>query len=71
MRGFLRVAGLLGLVSCSNAGELADGVTQDSGPRTLLWDGRDAAGRPVPSGLYWVRLRAGNASPRVRLLVLR
>jgi hypothetical protein len=51
--------------------DLADGVAPGSGPRTLLWDGRDAAGRPVPSGLYWVRLRAGHASPRVRLLVLR
>lgn len=28
MKGFLRVAALLGLISCSNAGELADGVIE-------------------------------------------
>jgi hypothetical protein len=51
--------------------DLASGLAAGIGPRTVLWDGRDQEGRRVPSGLYWVRLRAANASPRVRLLVLR
>jgi hypothetical protein len=48
------------------AGDLTGG-----GPRTILWDGRDQSGRRVPSGLYWVRVRAGGESPRVRVLVVR
>ena len=27
------------------------------GPGTCRWDGRDNAGRRVPSGTYWLRLR--------------
>jgi hypothetical protein len=50
--------------------DLAGDLSVGGGPRTILWDGRDQEGRRVPSGLYWVRLRAGAASPRVRLLVL-
>jgi len=46
-------------------------AARGEGPHTLIWDGRDAAGRRVPSGLYWVRLRAGDAAPRARVLVLR
>jgi hypothetical protein len=41
------------------------------GPRTVLWDGRDAEGRRVPSGLYWFRLRAGGVTPGARVLVVR
>jgi hypothetical protein len=35
----------------------------DVGPgadrRTVDWDGRDGAGRPLPSGVYYVQLRTG------------
>ncbi|HET7225331.1 MAG TPA: FlgD immunoglobulin-like domain containing protein, partial [Candidatus Eisenbacteria bacterium] len=30
-----------------------------AGAQDLLWDGRDDAGRPLPSGVYFVRLQAG------------
>jgi hypothetical protein len=32
---------------------------QPAGPRRLLWDGRDEAGNPVPSGVYFVQLELG------------
>jgi hypothetical protein len=28
----------------------------------VVWDGRDAAGRALPSGVYWVRLRSAGAA---------
>jgi flagellar hook assembly protein FlgD len=34
-----------------------DVVPSASGWREIEWDGRDASGRRVPSGHYWVRLR--------------
>jgi hypothetical protein len=37
----------------------------------FTWDGRDTAGRRVPSGLYWVRLRAADESRVARLLMVR
>ncbi|HET7225652.1 MAG TPA: FlgD immunoglobulin-like domain containing protein [Candidatus Eisenbacteria bacterium] len=30
-----------------------------AGAQDLLWDGRDDAGRPLPSGVYFVRVQAG------------
>jgi flagellar hook assembly protein FlgD len=41
------------------------------GPGTHLvhWDGRDAAGGPVPSGVYFYRLQAGDFSA-TRMLVM-
>jgi len=38
------------------------------GAGELLWDGRDAAGRPVPAGLYLARLRGGGLEGSARLL---
>jgi hypothetical protein len=37
----------------------------------LTWDGRDARGRDVPSGLYWVKLIAGPESRTARLAIVR
>lgn len=34
----------------------------------LTWDGRDDMGAPVPSGVYFARVRAGAAEGRLRLL---
>jgi len=41
-----------------------------AGPRQIVWDGRDAAGRPLSSGVYLVRLRsaAGVVTRKVTLL---
>jgi len=41
------------------------------GQHSIDWDGRDAAGRRVPAGLYWVRLRAGRVSTSRSLLIVR
>jgi hypothetical protein len=30
----------------------------EAGDRTVVWDGRDAAGRSVPAGVYFVRLKS-------------
>ena len=32
--------------------------TRDAGFHTLMWDGRDAQGQSVASGVYLIRLRA-------------
>ncbi|HMI31433.1 MAG TPA: choice-of-anchor B family protein [Candidatus Limnocylindrales bacterium] len=36
---------------------LLDGVAA-AGPTTLVWDGKDARGRQVGSGVYWIRAQA-------------
>jgi len=41
---------------------------QPAGTGVLSWDGRDEAGRPVPSGIYFCRLVAGERE-RVRRLI--
>jgi hypothetical protein len=50
--------------------------TLERGPRAagehrLVWDGRDGAGAPQPSGVYFLRLRAGEAESRARVVVVR
>jgi flagellar hook assembly protein FlgD len=32
------------------------------------WDGRDANGSEVPSGIYFVEVRSGNAQQRIKVL---
>ena len=32
-----------------------------AGPTTLVWDGKDARGRPVSSGVYWIRAQAAGS----------
>ena len=49
--------------------ELANGRFE-AGEHTLSWNGADAAGRPLASGVYFLRLRAGGASHVQRLYVL-
>ncbi len=50
---------------------LFDGVT-GPGPRDIVWDGLDQAGRRVEGGVYWVQLRtsSGYGSSK-RVLILR
>lgn len=40
-------------------------------PTTLHWDGRDDAGRRVPSGVYDARIESGATRHRLRVLVVR
>lgn len=49
---------------------LASG-TRSAGGHAPEWDGRDASGRPVASGVYFVRLRAEGAVERAKLVRLR
>ncbi|MBM4116803.1 DUF11 domain-containing protein [bacterium] len=42
-----------------------------AGPASPLWDGRDDAGRQVPAGIYFYRLRAGGEVLTRKLLVIR
>lgn len=43
----------------------------EPGSHTLLWDGRSESGRPVPSGVYFYRLRAGSAGQSGKLVLTR
>jgi hypothetical protein len=42
-----------------------------AGPAALAWDGRDDSGRPVASGAYLARVRVGEQSGRVRLMLVK
>ena len=42
-----------------------------AGVHAVVWDGRDAAGRDVASGIYVARLQAGNASATRKLTMIR
>lgn len=42
-----------------------------AGPHRVVWDGRDEAGREVPPGLYFVRLRAESRTLETRLARVR
>ena len=41
-----------------------------TGPHAIRWDGRDDAGRALPSGVYLVRLGAGNDSLGCKVVLL-
>jgi len=56
------------------SGRLVREVWNDSleaGVQTTHWDGTDADGRPVASGVYFCRVEAGGASETQRLVVLK
>ncbi len=44
---------------------------QNAGWHELSWDGMDAGGRPVASGLYFCRMRAGGDSRTVKMALVR
>lgn len=45
--------------------------TQTAGEHALSWDGTDGAGRALPAGVYFARIRTGSAESSVRVIVLR
>ena len=49
---------------------LVDGPAA-TGEQRLTWDGRDDAGRDTGSGVYWLRLWAGEASTMRRIELIR
>jgi len=50
---------------------LAAGEVQPAGPQLRRWDGRDDAGRPLPSGSYLVRVAAGGTAEARRVVLLK
>jgi hypothetical protein len=44
---------------------------QASGTHTLTWDGRDEAGRQVPTGIYQYRLTAGAYTEQRRMIIVK
>ncbi|NNE44528.1 MAG: carbohydrate-binding protein, partial [Gemmatimonadetes bacterium] len=42
-----------------------------AGPQEAVWDGRDSAGRAVAGGVYFARLRAGDYSRTIRMVLER
>jgi hypothetical protein len=43
----------------------------DGREQSVAWDGRDAAGSPVPAGIYFVRARSGGQTSHLKLTVVR
>jgi hypothetical protein len=46
-------------------------ATRPPGPHTVRWDGRDADGKSVPSGVYFYVLEAGGQSRTRKMVLLR
>ncbi|MBD3348140.1 MAG: T9SS type A sorting domain-containing protein [Candidatus Eisenbacteria bacterium] len=51
--------------------KLVDSQRQEAGARTTVWNGRDAWGRPVASGVYFLRVDAGGSAITRRAVLLR
>jgi hypothetical protein len=46
-------------------------AAQAAGEHSVIWDGRDDAGRELSSGLYFCRLQAGEYAQTVKMVLLR
>jgi len=46
-------------------------IDEEAGPHEVVWRGRDASGRPAPSGAYYFRLDAGSDSETGRMALIR
>ena len=66
VRVIVKVYSLVGTeVATLGAGE------REAGVHRVVWDGRDLSGRPVSSGVYFIRLEAEGCSLIRRALLLR
>ena len=50
---------------------LVDGELKDAGPHEVDWDARDHRGQPLPSGVYFYRLMAGDQVLTGRAVLLK
>ncbi len=57
--------------SGARVADLADGWHPHAGDYSVLWDGKDNAGRPVGSGVYFYRLTARGVDLRQKMVLLR
>ena len=51
--------------------EILSGSTLPAGEHSRRWDGRDRQGRPAPSGVYLVRLRAGDLRDALKIHLIK
>ena len=47
------------------------GAVKHPGSQTLVWTGRDSRGRPVASGVYFLRLRAGDQTLSRKVILMK
>jgi hypothetical protein len=67
----LSAAGQVGAEVSDASGRRVWKLQEDAlvpGRHVFRWDGRDASGRPVPSGVYFMRVAAGSRSHVVKLV---
>ena len=50
---------------------LLEGPLQAAGEQSVTWDGRDGAGLPLPSGVYFVRLACAGRSAAQKVVLLK
>ena len=43
----------------------------EAGKHVVTWEGRDATGRPLPSGVYLARIFTGEESEAVKMTLVR
>jgi len=71
----IRASGPITLEIHDPAGRLVRAISIAPAPpgteRVAVWDGRDADGRPVPSGLYMCRIRSADGCEQAKTLVVR
>ncbi|MFQ5907199.1 MAG: T9SS type A sorting domain-containing protein, partial [bacterium] len=59
------------------SGRLVSSVLNESkgalrpSPSRIIWDGSDAGGRELPSGVYFLRLKKGDTSLVKKVVILR
>jgi len=42
----------------------------DAGRHSIMWDGADDRGRPVPSGIYFLRIEIGDHFKQAKKMIL-
>ncbi|MEW6051168.1 MAG: T9SS type A sorting domain-containing protein [Candidatus Zixiibacteriota bacterium] len=61
----LEIVNVLGAVVCSHSSQYGQGTHE------VVWDGIDASGHPVASGIYYYRLRAGDFVESKKMILLK